>query len=69
VRNREVGYLTVKVASAESRVLAVSITVYLPGFKPCATVNDAETICPFTMLQEVADIKPSGLLENDPELQ
>ena len=69
IRNVEVGYVTVKVASAESRVLAVSITVYLPAFRPCAMVNDAAIICPFTMLHEVADIKPSGLLENEAELQ
>ena len=64
-----VHFVTVKVNWAESRVLAVSITVYVPGFTLRATVNDAEIIFPFAMLHEVADIKPSGLLENEPELQ
>jgi hypothetical protein len=66
VRAMERG-VTVNVVCAESRVLGVSTTVYVPSGCP-ATVSDAEVICPFVMLQ-VAAVKASELLENEPELQ
>jgi hypothetical protein len=59
---------TVKVAWAESRVLPVSTTVYVPGFSVLATVIEAEVIFPSDMLHESAE-KCSVLLENEPELQ
>lgn len=57
---------TVKVAEAESRVLPVSTTVYVPpAWLP--TVIDAESIVPPDMLQDAVEME--RVPENEPELQ
>jgi len=55
-----------KVAEAESRVLPVSTSVYVPAGW-LATVIDAEIMDPPDMLQDVVEM--TSVPENEPELQ